>query len=227
MGIYYRKRIPIGKWLRVNLSKSGAGLSFGRKGASISTGKRGTFLNWSIPGTGIYSRRRISGPKGTNRPQPASGGTSSGFQLNWKLLFVFAAINLVLGLSSHSLIAYVTAGIFLVLGAIVLFRQMAKQGPAAPPAVGNPPIPPKTSGGQLLTKEMVSKLPANESNFLISRKPIVDVILKELRANRTICVSSFAQRNNYDTDTVDAVMYLLGKMGVVRLSSNSPKTWSL
>ena len=124
------------------------------------------------------------------------GGTSSGFQLNWKLLFVFAAINLVLGLSSHSQTAYVTAGIFVVLGAIVLFRQMAKQGPVAPPAVGNPPIPPKTSGGQLLTKEMVSKLPANESNFLISRKPIVDVILKELRANRTICVSSFAQRNN-------------------------------
>ena len=113
------------------------------------------------------------------------------------------------------------------LGAIVLFGQITKKGPVAPPAVGNQPIPPKTSGGQLLTKEMVSKLPANESNYLINRKPIVDAILKELRANRTICVSSFAQRNNYDTDTVDAVMYLLGKMGVVRLSSNSPKTWSL
>ena len=113
------------------------------------------------------------------------------------------------------------------LGAIVLFGQITKKGPVAPPAVGNQPIPPKTSGGQLLTKEMVIKLPANESNYLINRKPIVDAILKELRANRTVCVSSFAQRNSYDADIVDAIMYLLGKIDVVRLSSNSPKTWSL
>ena len=78
-----------------------------------------------------------------------------------------------------------------------------------------------------MTKEMVSKLPANESNYLINRKPIVDAILKELRANRTVCVSSFAQRNSYDADIVDAIMSLLGKIDVVRLSSNSPKTWSL
>ncbi len=56
----FRKRIRLAKGLNVNLSKSGAGFSIGGRGASLSFGKQGAFLNTSIPGTGLYSRKKIS-----------------------------------------------------------------------------------------------------------------------------------------------------------------------
>ena len=57
----YRKRITIGKGVRVNISKSGVSLTAGVPGVSINTGKNGAYLNTGIPGTGIYDRTRIGG----------------------------------------------------------------------------------------------------------------------------------------------------------------------
>jgi hypothetical protein len=48
------------KGLYVNLSGSGVSLSMGVRGASVTMGKNGTYLNTGIPGTGIYSRNKIS-----------------------------------------------------------------------------------------------------------------------------------------------------------------------
>ena len=44
----------------LNFSKSGMSTSIGPKGARITFGKNGTFLNTSIPGTGLYSRQKIA-----------------------------------------------------------------------------------------------------------------------------------------------------------------------
>jgi len=60
MGIRFRKRIKVLSGLHINLSKSGASLNIGPRGANISIRKNGTYLNTGIPGTGIYSRERIS-----------------------------------------------------------------------------------------------------------------------------------------------------------------------
>lgn len=57
----FRKRISIGKIVRVNLSKSGASLTVGIPGASVNIGKRGAYVNTGIPGTGLYNRQKISG----------------------------------------------------------------------------------------------------------------------------------------------------------------------
>ena len=61
----YRKRIKLAQGVNLNLSKSGASLSFGVKGASITVGKNGTYSNVSIPGLGLYSRKKISHSKST------------------------------------------------------------------------------------------------------------------------------------------------------------------
>ena len=72
MGLYFRKSVNLGGGLRLNFSKSGIGLSGGVKGARISTGPRGTYMNLSIPGTGIGYRTKIGGSNKTYRSTSTS-----------------------------------------------------------------------------------------------------------------------------------------------------------
>ncbi len=54
MGFRLRKSISIGKFIRVNFSKSGIGYSVGVPGARLSRSAKGdTKTTYSIPGTGI------------------------------------------------------------------------------------------------------------------------------------------------------------------------------
>ena len=62
----YRKRIKISPGVHVNLSKRGISASVGPKGAKVTFGNGGTYLNNSIPGTGLYSREKISGRSTSN-----------------------------------------------------------------------------------------------------------------------------------------------------------------
>lgn len=55
----FRRRIKIAPGVHLNFSKSGISTTFGVRGASITKGKKGTYLNTSIPGTGIYQRKKI------------------------------------------------------------------------------------------------------------------------------------------------------------------------
>ncbi len=65
MGFYLRKAFNFGP-LRLNLSKSGLGVSFGVKGARISTGPRGAYVHMGR--YGLYYRQRIDGPGGSDHP---------------------------------------------------------------------------------------------------------------------------------------------------------------
>ena len=56
MGFYIRKSINVGPF-RLNLSKSGIGVSVGVKGARISTGPRGAHVH--VGRHGFYYRQRI------------------------------------------------------------------------------------------------------------------------------------------------------------------------
>lgn len=61
MGIRFRKRLKVAPGVYVNLSKSGFSTTARLvKGVSLNMGKDGTFINTSIPGTGIYSRERLN-----------------------------------------------------------------------------------------------------------------------------------------------------------------------
>ncbi|MBQ2991104.1 MAG: DUF4236 domain-containing protein [Clostridia bacterium] len=56
----FRKSLKIAKGVKLNLSKTGASFTLGTgKGISLNLGTKGAFLNWSIPGTGVYDRVRL------------------------------------------------------------------------------------------------------------------------------------------------------------------------
>lgn len=73
MGLRFRKSISLGKGARINLSKSGIGMSVGVKGARVGFNSKGTYTSVGIPGTGIYSTQYAS----SKRPQVASSSSST------------------------------------------------------------------------------------------------------------------------------------------------------
>jgi len=59
----FRRRIKIIPGVHMNLSKRGISTSIGVKGASLTLGQNGAYINTSIPGTGFYNRKKISGDR--------------------------------------------------------------------------------------------------------------------------------------------------------------------
>lgn len=53
----------------MNLSRSGVSFSVGIKGLSLTLGRRGAYVNVGIPGTGLYTRRRIGASTRSSRPK--------------------------------------------------------------------------------------------------------------------------------------------------------------
>src|SRR5690349_13410924 len=72
MGFFFRKSIKFGP-IRLNLSKSGIGVSGGITGARISTGPRGTYVN--LGRKGVYYRKKISIPSDANAPSHVYGSS--------------------------------------------------------------------------------------------------------------------------------------------------------
>lgn len=61
MGLNYRKSINIAKGIRLNLSKSGPSISFGKNGLRFSLNSRGQASGTlGIPGTGLFYNKRIN-----------------------------------------------------------------------------------------------------------------------------------------------------------------------
>ncbi|HAH97674.1 MAG TPA: hypothetical protein DF292_11985 [Firmicutes bacterium] len=73
MALRFRKSFSLGKLFKVNLSKSGIGVSAGVPGFRMSLSPKGKVRRTvSIPGTGIYSMETIGDVKKT-----AQGGTQT------------------------------------------------------------------------------------------------------------------------------------------------------
>lgn len=71
------KSFKLAPGLRINLSKSGIGLSAGPRGFKLNRGPRGLYLHTSIPGSGISHSTRLGGGKRAARPGK-SGTKKSG-----------------------------------------------------------------------------------------------------------------------------------------------------
>ena len=64
MSLRFRRSVSLGGGLRLNLSKSGLGISGGVRGARMGIGPRGARMAVGAPGTGLYYEKR-HGLKGT------------------------------------------------------------------------------------------------------------------------------------------------------------------
>ena len=103
----YRKRIKVAPGVHLNISKSGVSTSYGMKGMSITSGPRGTYLNTSIPGTGLYNRQKID--SGSSRSMGSSYGAPNGNRPNTTndggngclVMFLFMAFWLFLGSAGY------------------------------------------------------------------------------------------------------------------------------
>jgi len=76
MALRFRKSIKLAPGIRWNLSGTGSSWTIGPRGASVGIGKRGVYLNSGIPGTGISSRSRLSGPSQSNASRASTPATS-------------------------------------------------------------------------------------------------------------------------------------------------------
>ena len=61
MGFRLQRRIRLGKFIHLNISKSGVGFSAGVRGLRISHGPSGTHFTAGLPGTGLSYRKKIKG----------------------------------------------------------------------------------------------------------------------------------------------------------------------
>src|ERR1700722_16507315 len=76
MGFYIRKGFNFGP-LRLNLSRSGLGASFGVKGARIGIGPRGRYIH--LGRGGLYCRQSLEGSRPSNPPsQPVNNRSDDG-----------------------------------------------------------------------------------------------------------------------------------------------------
>ena len=65
----FRRRKKIAPGVYINMSKKGISTTIGPKGASMTFGPNGTYLNTSLPGTGMYNRRKLSSTSSSPAPQ--------------------------------------------------------------------------------------------------------------------------------------------------------------
>ena len=73
MGFRFRKSIKLMPGVKLNISKSGLGVSAGVRGARVSVGPRGTHTSVGIPGTGLSYTQKIGSNKraaNTNNTAP-------------------------------------------------------------------------------------------------------------------------------------------------------------
>lgn len=119
MGFGFRKSIKLGKGTRLNLSKSGLGISTGAKGFRVSTGPRGSRVTAGIPGTGIYYTKSLNGRK---KKRTSSSNDSSSSLILMAIIFVILAVVFIPGKIMFFLI------IFLAICFIFIFSSNSTKG---------------------------------------------------------------------------------------------------
>ncbi|HET6405421.1 MAG TPA: DUF4236 domain-containing protein, partial [Candidatus Thermoplasmatota archaeon] len=74
-GLRFGKRISLGKGVRLNISKSGVGISAGTRGGRISVGPRGARASVGVPGSGLRYEKRLGGAGAKRAQKQASAST--------------------------------------------------------------------------------------------------------------------------------------------------------
>lgn len=79
----FRRSIKLFPGVKLNVSKSGISASMGIRGVSVTMGSKGQYLNYGIPGTGIYDRVRLDSPRAKEK-SPSNLYVKDRFILNYQ-----------------------------------------------------------------------------------------------------------------------------------------------
>ena len=134
----FRRSLKIAGPLRLNLSKSGLGLSLGVPGLHIGKGPRGSYVRAGLPGTGIYYRKSLG-----NRPVRTRAPAKRDIDSDW-----MQAVKALLGGDATSCLA-------------ILDRVKPGNGPAVHVEVGDDvvvTIAPDPCGIAVLQAEALERL---------------------------------------------------------------------
>lgn len=115
----YRKRIKIAPGVNLNISKGGVSTSVGPKGAKITFGKNGTYMNTSIPGTGLYSRQKIGGGTGSSSDNKSSNNTGFGC-LNLIISIICLCIGIIMCIFTKQTILMIIGLSLIIVGIVFL-----------------------------------------------------------------------------------------------------------
>lgn len=89
MGWNFRKSVKIAPGVKVNFSKRGASISAGPKGYKVSVNSKGkVHQTVSIPGTGLYNRKKIADIGNSEKERPSAKITTSR-KRKWTILKLF------------------------------------------------------------------------------------------------------------------------------------------
>lgn len=122
----YRKRVKIAPGVHLNFSKNGVSTSVGPKGAKFTFGKTGTYMSTSIPGTGLYSRQKISGGKSTR----SNGYSSNSIGNNgcWGCFIVGICFALIISggicVSAGNSAAIFLGAVFIAIGILIFYKSV-------------------------------------------------------------------------------------------------------
>jgi hypothetical protein len=95
MGFYFRRRLSLGP-LRLNLSKSGIGISSGIRGLRAGITAHGRmYTTANVPGTGLYWRKVYA----RHAPSPPSRSHHVGFWLGFILVPI--AVVILIAIATH------------------------------------------------------------------------------------------------------------------------------
>lgn len=95
MGFRFRRTVGLGKGVRLNLSKSGVGISAGVKGARVGVGPTGKRASVGLPGTGLRYEKQVRKSKSEPVPQTSTERQRSSFlvrTIKWALIFLAAML---------------------------------------------------------------------------------------------------------------------------------------
>lgn len=76
MGFRLQRSLRLGKFVRLNISKSGIGVSASLAGLTVGSGPRGSYINVNLPGTGLSYRKHFGGNK-PSKESPAGQSKTS------------------------------------------------------------------------------------------------------------------------------------------------------
>lgn len=120
----YRKRVKIAPGVHLNFSKNGVSTSIGPRGSKVTFGRNGTYMNTSIPGTGLYTRKKISGSNGVSSKR----GNSIEQNGCWGCIVISFCLALIVTggicIGTDNSIARLMGLIFIVACIIVLFNSV-------------------------------------------------------------------------------------------------------